>query len=293
MVEEQFIFQIDSPLVKSYFDNSNFIIEYSNSSKCDNNICAIYFSSHEIYYPNSLKAFNYSIVKRNKFEWRNNRFPKARKHIFLRDLRKQWYIGGINSQLDDVLKVKDFLEKETFGFRVYTIGSSAGGFASILFGSMLNAERVYTFNNQFNLFKIVEASSVLVDPILFAMQNNPKVNQFFDLSKFIKPNINYFYFQSVFSKIDYNQYNCISDSSKNSIKRIKFLTDKHGFPFLKSNIPTILSYNNSRLNYLVSKTFHPIIFSIEVDGIFFTIKSLFNSIYKKISKKYISYLHFE
>ncbi len=291
MVEEKFIFQIDSPIVKRYFDSPNFIIDYASGSEVENDLCAIYFSSNEIYYPNTNSAFEYSIVRRNKFEWRYNKFPNARKHIFLRDLRKQWYIGGINSQLDDISKLEEFLKQETKGFRIYTIGSSAGGYASILLGSLLNAERVYAFNSQFNLFKIIEESCIMVNPILFDEKYNSIFNQYFDLSNFVKPNIDYFYFQSIFSNEDRRQFDCMSDIAKKNISLIRFKTSKHGFPVLKTNIPILLSYDKSQLDYLVNKIFHPIIFSIKLEGYLLTLKSILNALYNKVYKIYISYLH--
>lgn len=89
------MFQIDSKIVRSvYSTEPNYIIYYDESS--EENVCAIYFSSNDIYFPNTEEIFRKRIVEKNFFEWYHTRV-KARKHIFVRDVFKQWYIEGINT----------------------------------------------------------------------------------------------------------------------------------------------------------------------------------------------------
>jgi hypothetical protein len=286
--KEPFIFQIDSPAVLKAFDSTNYCIEYNNTAKdCDSNLCVIYFSSNEIYYPNTLKSFDYSIIDRDKYEWKKNRFPNAGKHIFVRDIRKQWYIGGVNSKLDSPLKLAEFLKSETIGFKVYTIGSSAGGFAAILFGSLLKVNRVYAFNSQLNLGVTIQSSSALVDPILFEKVNDAAVKSYYDLSNFITDGVDYYYFQSCHSKMDINQYNSISRQSKNYLRIIRFNTSNHGFPFLRINLPYILAFDKRDLDALVNKTFHLIGFSIRLIGVKATIQFVVKAVIDRYHKKRI------
>lgn len=285
--KEPFIFQIDSPAVLKAFDTNNYCIEYYVGADCDSNLCVIYFSSNEIYYPNTLKSFDYSIIDRDKYEWKKNRFPNAGKHIFVRDIRKQWYIGGINSELDTPLKLAEFLVKETSGYKVYTIGSSAGGFAAILFGSLLSVNRVYAFNSQLNLGVTMQSSNSLVDPILFETGKDEVMKSYFDLSNFINDGIDYYYFQSCHSKMDTVQYQSISSLAKKHIKIIRFKTSNHGFPFLRINLPYILAFDKKSLDALVNKTFHLIGFSIQLIGLSATIKFLIRAIVGRYQKKRI------
>jgi hypothetical protein len=177
------IFQIDSKVVKEAFNLNNYYIEYNDESiSVENDLCVIYFSSNEIYYPNTFNSFEYSIIKRDKYEWKRNKFEKARKHIFLRDLHKQWYLTGINNTLNNPIKVLEFLRNETQGYRIITTGSSAGGYAALLFGSLIKCERIYAFNAQLNLKVIIKNSNPLIDPILFSLQNDINWNSYFDLS---------------------------------------------------------------------------------------------------------------
>ncbi|MGQ7945101.1 hypothetical protein [Flavobacterium sp. WC2509] len=285
--KEPFIFQIDSPAVLKAFETKNYCIEYNTEEKCDSNLCVIYFSSNEIYYPNTLKSFDYSIIERDKYEWKRNKHPYAGKHIFIRDIRKQWYIGGINSKLDTPLKLTDFLKKETEGFKIYTIGSSAGGFAAILFGSLLKVKRIYAFNSQLNLEVTMQSSSALVDPILFDKVKDNEVKSYFDLSNFITDSVDYYYFQSCYSKMDTDQYNSISSHSKKHLRIIRFKTSNHGFPFLRINLPYILAFDKNSLEDLVGKSFNLIFFSIRLIGFIATIQFLFKALVDRYHKKRI------
>ncbi len=285
--KEQFVFQIDSPAVLKAFESKNYCVEYNTEKGCDSKLCVIYFSSNDIYYPNTLQSFNYSIIERDKFEWKKNRHPTAGKHIFIRDIRKQWYIGGVNSKLNSPLKLVEFLKSETTDYKVYTIGSSAGGFAAILFGSLLKVKRVYAFNAQLNLEVTMQNSSALVDPILFDKVEDDELKSYFDLSNFITDSVDYYYFQSCYSKMDTDQYNAISSYSKKHLRIIRFKTSNHGFPFLRINLPYIMAFDKNSLDDLVGKSFNLIVFSIRLIGFITTVQFLFKAIVDRYQKKRI------
>ncbi len=289
--EKQLIFQVNSPSVLKGFEANNYHIDFNTNDDCDQYLCVIYFSSNEIYYPNTINAFNYSINERDKYEWKNNQFPNAHKHIFIRDIRKQWYMGGINSKLDSTVKVYEFLKEESKGYRVHTVGSSAGGFAAILFGSLLNAIRVYAFNAQLNLKVNMQTSSPKVDPILFQKADIEEYKRYFDLSNFINNKVDYFYFQSCHSKMDLEQYDALSRQAKQSLKIIRFKTANHGFPFLRINLPHVLKFNEKDLNLLVNKTFHPIAFSIDLIGVTATLKFMIKALVNRYKKKKLESVH--
>ena len=106
------VFQVDSPIVKKARALDNYIIETNKVAGTEPKICAIYFSSNFIYYPNNEASFCAAIFDKNRFEWWNLRHPKACKHIFIRDVYKQWYLHGINVELDSIEKLSDFLKEE-------------------------------------------------------------------------------------------------------------------------------------------------------------------------------------
>ena len=108
------IFQIDSELVKTaYKEQRNYLIQYDNRNPSE--YCAVYFSSHNIYYPNTEESFRKSIQEKNYFEWKTRCVPYAQKHIFIRDIQKQWYLCGINEKISSPEKVWDFLKKRDCG----------------------------------------------------------------------------------------------------------------------------------------------------------------------------------
>src|SRR5690606_7024966 len=142
------IFQVDSELVKLYLTRSE-NIKVIDDPKGKLDVCVIYFSSNEIYYPNTPSAFRNAIIKRDKYEWQNSFFPGVKRHILVRDLQKQWYVEGVSSKWNSPDLLLQRLRELCSNYMIYTIGCSAGGFGAILFGSLLNAKKVYSFNGNF------------------------------------------------------------------------------------------------------------------------------------------------
>ena len=284
--KSQLIFQIDSPVVIEAFKADNYSIEYTDeTSHVKSDLCVLYFSSNEIYYPNTLDSFNYLIIQRDKYEWKRNKFPRANKHIFIRDIHKQWFLSGINITLDNPQKLLDFLRKETAGYRIITIGSSAGGYGALLFGSLLKCERIYAFNAQLNLNITMRNSNSVTDPILFEKANDDTWKDYFDLSNFISPTTDSFYFQSCRSKMDIDQYEAISKEAQNNLKIIRLQTSNHGFPFLRINLPYVLAFTPKEIAQYVNKTFHPILFSIRLIGIIPTVSFVLKALKDRYQKK--------
>lgn len=92
-----YVFQVDSDIVQQvYNEKDNFLIEYDNQG--EKKWCAIYFSSNDIYFPNTEEIFRKRIIEKNFFEWYHSRINRAYKHIFVRDIFKQWYLMGINAK---------------------------------------------------------------------------------------------------------------------------------------------------------------------------------------------------
>ena len=71
--------------------------------------------------------------------------------LFLRNYRK-WYLGGLNKIGKNINHTISFLKKEFVKYnKIICIGSSAGGYASILFGSLLNANYIIGIGPQIDL----------------------------------------------------------------------------------------------------------------------------------------------
>ena len=268
-VKQPFVFQADSEIVRNYYrDNPNYIIEYNKDVLKE--YCILYFSSHNIY-SNTESAFKREIIRKNRFEWYGTRIRYGYKHIFIRDIIKQWYLTGISSELNTPDLLLEFLKKETEKYKVIALGSSAGGFASVVYGQLLHAERIFTFNGQFQVNSVLRISDESKDPVIFRNRDNTGLRPYYDARNFITNpgTINYFYSKK--SDWDIEQKTHIEDLGMGIIE---FRTGHHGIPFLKSNLPALLNLKNPALNRLPGKSFHPLLFSFKMVGFFKTMQSL-------------------
>jgi len=275
------VFQTDSKEIEEQFALNNYLIEYNKN--VNKQYCIIYFSSNDIYYPNNKDAFYQQLVKKNRFEWYNTRISYGYKHIFLRDIKKQWYLEGINKDINSIEKIEAFLIEETKNFEIITVGSSAGGYAAVYFGQKLNARTTFCFNGQFMLLDILENSNENINPIVFREKNNPEINKYFCIKKFItKPRIIY-YFYSSRSNWDIIQKNHISDLN---LKIISFNSRRHGIPFLKTSLVKLLSSNVKMLDTLIDKDHEPVFFSLKIEGIVIGSFHLILLIFGFLTKKF-------
>jgi hypothetical protein len=283
MEEINKVFQTDSEIVnKIYKEEPNYLIDHNKVENSETPYCILYFCSHDIYYPNKKKVFADSIIKKNTFEWYRTRVKKGEKHIFLRDIKKQWYLTGINENINSIGKLAKFLKEETEGYRLITIGSSAGGYAAVLLGQLLNAEKIYSFNGRVVFKKIFKESSPDIDPVIFRERKNPEINKYFDLKPHITNPENIYYFNSLNSEKDEIQFQHIADLD---INFISFRTSHHGVPFLKSNLEYIINCPAGVLDELSKGIHYPLLFSMKIEGFTSTILSLFNQSTKYLQTK--------
>jgi hypothetical protein len=269
-----FVFQVDSPIVQNaYRDMPNYKIKIDPSGQKD--LCVIYFASHYIYNPNEETAFKRDIVTKDKFEWYETTIKSAGKHLFLRDIQKQWYLTGINAHINNPDSLLAFLKTETAGFRVITVGSSAGGFAAILYGQQLGAEQIFSFNGQFEVNSQLETSSEAIDPVIFRNRQNTHLRKYYEITWAITNPEVIFYFYSINSAWDAQQASCVENKS---INRIPFRTSHHGIPFLKNNLPVVLNMSPHELRVFSNKIQHPILFSVKLIGLTRTIAGLLKTL---------------
>lgn len=233
--------------------------------------CIIYFSSHGIYYPNHQKVFREKIIQKNYFEWNYKIIKSVRKIIFVRDVLKTWYLKGINAELNTIEKLLEFLRKETRGLRIICIGSSAGGYAATLFGSLLQAEKVFSFSGQFSLYPYLKNRiKRLENPVLVQFESIAEVNQYFALEKFVQENSTpIFYLFPFRSQIDREQAEYIESFS--NIYPFAFSSASHGKTCYPINFLTLFNLPSSRLfdlhNQYRNKTINPFHFSLKVSGV--------------------------
>ena len=274
---EKYVFQTDSELVLNTFSQSkSYLVEYNEQVKQKK--CVLYFSSNNIYFPNNATVFSKEIIKKNKYEWYGTRINDASKHIFIRDIKKQWYLNGINGEVNSPEKLFELLKKETDGYEITTLGSSAGGYAAVLFGQLLNAKHIYSFNGQFEINSLLNKSTESVDPIVFRNKNNKALKPYYDLYDFIKNPKSIYYFGSYYSTWDKEQYDHIKD---HNLWVFRFITNHHGIPFLKSILPELLNMKVDDLLKRKGNFINPLLFSVAIGGWKKTIAGIKKIILKK------------
>ncbi|WP_397445426.1 hypothetical protein [Polaribacter sp. R77954] len=280
--KDPWVFQVDSHIVQTVYNTqNNYLISY-NQDCTDNKTCAIYFSSNDIYYPNAEDIFKKKIVDKNFFEWYGTRIKNVYKHIFLRDVHKQWYLSGINKEISSPEELLKFLMRETIGYSITTIGSSAGGYAAVLYGSMLKAKKAIVFNAQFEINSLLDTSSSNVDPFIFKYRTLP-VSEYYDIKPFINNDLDVFYFLSAGSDWDSEQHHHIKDVK--SINVIRFNTKHHGIPFLKIAVEKVINLKSEKLRKYTNYTNNPIFFTIRMIGIIKTIKGAIQQLQYKYKMK--------
>ena len=273
-------FQVESPqATQAYETLDNYLIEAFPER--DSDLCVIYFSSNEIYYPNNETVFESQILKKNRFEWWAARIRSSAKDILIRDIRKQWYLTGINEQLSTIEAMADWLREETEGMRVVTVGSSSGGFAAILFGHLLDAERVLAFNPQFNIEDLLERSSEAVDPIVFRYADDPGFRQYYDISDRVGPRV--YYFCSTKSQWDREQSEFVREKDLNILK---FNCRNHGIPFPRTLLGTVINLPTKELKLLVARSHNPFLFSVRYRGWWQSTIDIVQLVVKRVRKKF-------
>ena len=286
MSDKIVVFQTDSEIVnRQYADNPNYLVEFSTPNTTTENYCILYFSSNDIYYPNTEEAFKKQLLAKNRYEWYGQRIAIGSKHIFIRDIQKQWYLKGINSNVNSLEKLTALLKEETKGYKIIALGSSAGGYAAAYVGSQLGADRILCFNAQFQIGSLLETTTEFLNPVLFRERNNPAINRYFSLRDYVKGTKCLYYFYSDRSSWDVMQYEHIKGLG---VKSIPFRTSHHGIPFLKSNLKYVINLSSEKLDHYVGKVQHPLLFSFKVEGVVKTFLSIYKQVSQKIIRKYFN-----
>jgi hypothetical protein len=71
--------------------------------------------------------------------------------IFIRDLKNNWYVNGLPGVGDTVDEVCQYLTQQIALLnpsKIIMVGSSAGGFAALLYGSLLKVDSILAFSPQ-------------------------------------------------------------------------------------------------------------------------------------------------
>ena len=169
-----------SPLVHSEYLKDNYRV-IDTEAKTGRAI--IFFSGNGLYYPNTEQEFTKKVIIDDRYEWEHLSQDKLIRQyyeriIFVRDVFKQWYINGINAEYDTADKTAELMKSLTFGFKVTTCGDSAGGYAAVLFASLIGAERFFSVSGQFSITHQINAGA----PFVMMNASDPAKNKYYDIS---------------------------------------------------------------------------------------------------------------
>lgn len=266
-------------LVKEEYKKDNYIInEYDN----DSNMVAIYFSSNGLYFPNTEECFRKEVIEENRYEWRYYKIPNVKKEFFFRDIYKSWYITGINSRINSIDKMVEFIKSELpENATVVTVGNSAGGYAAALIGTLIGASWIFDFSGQNTL--MFQGNNPFVKKYLLQEEKS----RYFELNRIWKamecPPI--FYFYSGKNTEDAKQFEVIKNCK--NIYAFGFSTKTHERTMYNFNLTYILAMNKDKLFELHNQFKHKRFidrfrFSIAVSGWSNTVKNILMKLYNRL-----------
>jgi hypothetical protein len=282
-----FTLSFDNPyLSNDYIDGNIKIINLQNKS----NRCLLFCSGNGLYYPNTLEEYINKIRIENKYEWDNTAKNKiiqktVSKIIFIRDIFKQWYVTGINSKINNIEKLSEYLRQETRGYEVTIIGNSAGGYIGVLIGLLIKAKIIITVSGQFNLWDFVDKN-----PLLKKYKNELQHSKYYNIMKLMEEETNILYFVPINCETDIPQYELVKKYQQ--VKIVKFNSNRHGLGEIHSmNYPILLRYDKIRIDMLYQKykdkEINPYLFFIERRVFFLQFIHIFRKIISRIKNKRI------
>ena len=114
--------------------------------------------------------------------------------IFLRDFHQAWYQKGVDDELDHIEKIIEYLKQiisQNEYKKVCFLGNSMGGYGAILFGNILQVDRVLAFAPQSFInrwHRLINGDRRCQEQAenMYSFKN--KRVDFFDLKKYLKNN---------------------------------------------------------------------------------------------------------
>lgn len=264
--------------IEKAYKQDNYFIRYNAS---DNNFCYVYFSSNGLYINNDRNSFNHVINKLNRYEWENlSAEIKPKKEIFIRDIWLSWYVKGINSTISNIPKLIDFLQQETKGYKLVTVGNSSGGYIASIIAVKLNAYLCFNISGQYSLEH--HYHNVYSNPLLNKYRNERGI--YYESYLFIKESdtpIVYMYPNGIDEDVIQSEF--VKDFT--NVYSFCFGSKKHGRCAFLINYPKLLSIDRNIVNRLHQKykrkVINRFIFSCKISGVIQT----FRYCIKKINKR--------
>lgn len=219
------------------------------------NICYIFFSSHSLYYPNTVEEFDKKVVTKDKFEWKKiahskQVFAKAGRIIYLRDIYKLLYAKGINSTADDIDKTSQLLRELTKGYEenIVAVGSCAGGYAALLLGTLINAKQIFCFSGTVDIYQMPNVKKYFDMKVKGGLEEYKYAN-ICDILRRSKSQI--YYFHPEYCEVDKAWANRIEEVD--TVKRFAFNQRNHAATMMHENMRYIICKDSEYMTRLHQK----------------------------------------
>ncbi len=241
----------ENNLLRSAFSGDNFKVI---NGMAKNKKCIIFCSGNGIWFPDTDSCFRDTIISRDRYEWSTTAshiLDYVERIIFIRDLHKCWYAGGINDRIDSIDKLADFLSRICKDFRTVVTGNSAGGYIASLLGYKLHVDFVLNWSGQWNIWKhwnVVEDSFFVKK-----YASDEARSRYYDIVPLLKDNtVPVYYFYPMHSEQDIVQYECAKVLP--SVYPIALDSTRHGAGVSGKGYFTLLLSENAQLQELYRNT---------------------------------------
>ncbi len=250
--------KVDDKLLWEAYEQDNFEIEYTPCNKEGNRVAVVYFSSNGLYWRGENNFYN-RIVSQNRYEWKKNKLKNADMHIFVRDVWCRYYFYGINARIDSISKLAEFIKEQTKDYaKVIMVGSSAGGYAATLIGSLNKADYVLSFSGQFDVEafdKYCCASKGVEYPQNLYMLKGDDLaerKKYLQIAEYVKEaDVPIYYWVGNYNQADV--YDCQIAMSLPNVRVFRLENTKHGMPMDKRCLSDLINMNRTNLEHIYSQ----------------------------------------
>lgn len=246
------LYDLNNELIVNAFKNKNIEVYDVDNGQNRTLIC---FSGNGLFAVNDEATFRKTIIEDSRYEWQNlckhTNFEMWYSQIILvRDIFKQWYVNGINSEctsIDDLLSLLQSMIPENN--TIVTVGNSAGGYMAMLVGIKLKATSIFSFSGQFSIWDQLEQA-----PLLQKYKDDISRSKYYDISQLIreydfhKENTSLFHFYP--GKCDWDISQVKQCPLKKNVHLLAFDRDTHGVTVISYSLPYILTTRNDKMDYL-------------------------------------------
>lgn len=244
IIEDLKLWSTENELVEAMYQREGIMVR----DYCNSDICYIFFSSNDLFYPNTIAEFKKKIVEENRFEWTKMAMSKnitevSGRHIFVRDIYKMWYVTGCDAKHSNLDSLIDYLGELSKGYKVITVGSSAGGFMAMLAAIKLDAVCCFDFSGQVSLKYVRQ--DFYRDRLNEDINNSP----YYELVPLLdSTNCIFYYFYPEYNLGDKNVY--MELRSKCNVRGFSFGQVNHAATMLTSNIRYVIARDTNYLERL-------------------------------------------